>query len=103
MLIHVSGEWEHPWPDHCACRGVCAGSGMPTSKLAASRMMGCLVLAIELYSLAAYLAFAAPSMPDRLPETLLLCLLVALCFSLHYWCVVRPVQSRVAARRQAPP
>ena len=59
---------------------------MPTSKLAASRMMGCLVLAIELYTLTAYLAFVAPTMPDRIPETLLLCLLVALCSGLHYWC-----------------
>ena len=61
-----------------------AGTGMPTSKLAASRMMGCLVVAIELYSLGAYLAFAAPSMPDRLPETLALCFLVLLCVGLHY-------------------
>ncbi len=61
-----------------------AGSGIPSTELAASRMTGCLVVALEVGSLSTLLMFAAPMMPDRLPEVLALTCLVGLSFFLHY-------------------
>ncbi|CAL8464042.1 g3577 [Coccomyxa elongata] len=60
------------------------GSGIPSTELAASRMTGCLVVALEVGSLSTLLMFAAPMMPDRLPEVLALTCLVGLSFFLHY-------------------
>lgn len=61
-----------------------AGSGIPSSELAASRMTACVVVALEAASLSSYLVFVAPYLPDRLPETLVLCIIVLTSYILHY-------------------
>lgn len=47
-------------------------------------MMATLLLAIELVTLAAYLVYVAPNLPDCLLETVVLCALVLLCAGLQY-------------------
>jgi hypothetical protein len=61
-----------------------AGSGIPSPELAASRMTAFVVVALEAASISSFLVFCAPMMPDRLPETLALTILVPTSFFLHY-------------------
>ena len=50
-------------------------------------MTACVVLAAETAAIFGYLVYMAPLMPDCIPQTALLCILVLISYYLHYRCL----------------